>query len=103
MKYKVSDETAIENEEGLRIVRLLPVSCTKKRCKEITKILRVALNEQHPTEDVVELRKAVLLAARWFKLYQEDETRYEHPASDADLLGMYDKMIAAITTKRIET
>jgi hypothetical protein len=33
-----------------------------------------------------------LLAARWFKLYQEDKTRYEHPASDADLLGMFDAM-----------
>lgn len=43
-------------------------------------------------EALVKAEKALLLAARWFKLYLEDETRYEHPASSADLAGMFDAM-----------
>lgn len=45
MKYKLFDKTAIEDEEGKMILRLLPVSCTVKRIREISKLLVKALNE----------------------------------------------------------
>jgi len=45
-----------------------------------------------PSEISVVADKALLMAARWFKLYQEDESRYEHPASTADLIGMFNAM-----------
>ena len=36
--------------------------------------------------------KALLLAARWFKLNFDDDTLHEHPPSKADLAGMFDAM-----------
>jgi hypothetical protein len=36
--------------------------------------------------------KALLLAARWFKLNFDDETLNDHPPSKADLAGMFDAM-----------
>ena len=43
-------------------------------------------------EEVQRKDKALLLAARWFKLNFDDDTLHEHPPSKADLAGMFDAM-----------
>ncbi len=46
------------------------------------------------------MRKALLLAARWFKLNFDDDTLNEHPPSKADLAGMFDAMQEARLEQR---
>ena len=43
-------------------------------------------------KEVARKDKALLLAARWFKLNFDDDTLNEHPPSKADLAGMFDAM-----------
>lgn len=68
-----------------------------ERCRRDARAAIAAMPEAaKPAPSLQRVRESVLLAARWFKLYQEDKTRYGHPASDADLLGMFDKMQEAL-------
>jgi len=45
-KYTTGDGTEIRDNTDKQIVRLLPVNCTKKKARELTKILCEALNKQ---------------------------------------------------------
>ncbi len=54
--------------------------------QELAQMLLAAMQREE------RMQKALLLAARWFKLNFDDETLHEHPPSKADLAGMFDAM-----------
>lgn len=52
---------------------------------------------RQPVDIAAVAEKALLLAARWFKLNFDDDTLNDHPPSKADLAGMFDAMQEART------